>query len=168
MSLQRPTRQTPADVFPSSQKMSSRAQASNNHTVHINDDSSLQELFSQPNIPRDAKVVALILKSMGVEHYEPRVVNQLLEFIHRYTTEVLEDAQLYASHAEKSDVDLEDVRLAIQSRVNLSFTNPPPRELLMELAQKRNGMPLPAVAPTEVRLPQQQHCLVNPNYQVLQ
>ena len=47
-----------------------------------------------------------------------------------YTTEVLEDAQLYASHAEKSDVDLEDVRLAIQSRVNLSFTNPPPREVV--------------------------------------
>ena len=33
--------------------------------------------------PRDAKIIALILKSMGVEDYEPRVIPQFLEFAYR-------------------------------------------------------------------------------------
>lgn len=52
-------------------------------------------------LPRDAKVVAGILSSMGVDDYEPRVLNQLLEFIYRYVSEVLEDAKVYAAHANK-------------------------------------------------------------------
>ena len=34
-------------------------------------------------IPRDAAVVINILRSMGVKEWEPRVVNQLMEFVHR-------------------------------------------------------------------------------------
>ena len=34
-------------------------------------------------IPRDALVIQAILKDMGITEYEPRVVNQLLEFIYR-------------------------------------------------------------------------------------
>ena len=33
-------------------------------------------------LPRDAKLIQLILSSMGVEEYEPRVVNQLMEFMY--------------------------------------------------------------------------------------
>lgn len=34
-------------------------------------------------IPRDAQVIQAILKDMGIIEYEPRVINQLLEFIYR-------------------------------------------------------------------------------------
>jgi hypothetical protein len=34
-------------------------------------------------IPRDALVIQAILKDMGITEYEPRVINQLLEFIYR-------------------------------------------------------------------------------------
>ena len=37
-------------------------------------------------IPRDAAVVINILRSMGVKEWEPRVVNQLMEFVHRTST----------------------------------------------------------------------------------
>ena len=37
-------------------------------------------------IPRDAAVVINVLRSMGVEEWEPRVVNQLMEFVHRTYT----------------------------------------------------------------------------------
>ena len=37
-------------------------------------------------IPRDAAVVINVLRSMGVEEWEPRVVNQLMEFVHRTST----------------------------------------------------------------------------------
>ena len=33
--------------------------------------------------PRDARIVSLILQSLGVDNYDPRVVPQLLEFAHR-------------------------------------------------------------------------------------
>ena len=35
------------------------------------------------DLPKDAKVIIELLRSMGVENYEPRVVNQLLEFMYR-------------------------------------------------------------------------------------
>lgn len=35
------------------------------------------------NYPKDALVIATILKEMGVQDYEPRVVSQLLELIYR-------------------------------------------------------------------------------------
>ena len=79
--------------------------------------------------PKEAETIAKIIESTGVTDYEPRVVNQLLEFTHRYLHDVFKDASVYSEHANKPDLDLEDVRLAIQSRVNFSFTQPPPREV---------------------------------------
>lgn len=34
-------------------------------------------------IPKDAQVIMSILKELGINEYEPRVVNQLLEFTYR-------------------------------------------------------------------------------------
>lgn len=39
-------------------------------------------ILNDPEVPRDAKVMSMILKSMGVDQYEPRVVNQILEFMY--------------------------------------------------------------------------------------
>ncbi len=36
---------------------------------------------------------------------------------------------LYAEHAGRSAIDLDDVKMAIQARVNAEFTGPPPREV---------------------------------------
>eukprot|EP01028_Stygiella_incarcerata_P010080 TRINITY_DN5083_c0_g1_i1.p1 TRINITY_DN5083_c0_g1~~TRINITY_DN5083_c0_g1_i1.p1 ORF type:complete len:151 (+),score=23.21 TRINITY_DN5083_c0_g1_i1:59-454(+) len=75
--------------------------------------------------PREAQYVAQILEAMGVDDYEPQVVRQLMEFSHRYITGVLRDAQSYMEYAGHTELHLEDVKLAIQSRVNYSFTTPP-------------------------------------------
>ncbi|KAM7338832.1 hypothetical protein ACRRTK_002316 [Alexandromys fortis] len=80
------------------------------------------------NAPRDALVMAQILKDMGITEYEPRVINQMLEFAFRYVTTILDDAKIYSSHAKKPTVDADDVRLAIQCRADQSFTSPPPRD----------------------------------------
>jgi hypothetical protein len=50
----------------------------------------------EKDLPRDAKVIESILKSMGVEDHEPRVLNQFLEFMHKYVADVLLDAQAYS------------------------------------------------------------------------
>lgn len=84
-------------------------------------------------VPRDARLIALILSSMGVSDVEPSVLLQLLEFAHRYAYDVLSDALVYSDHANSrqagSNLSLEDVQLAIQSRVNYSFTKPPEKDV---------------------------------------
>nr|1TAF_A Chain A, TFIID TBP ASSOCIATED FACTOR 42 [Drosophila melanogaster] len=64
--------------------------------------------------PKDAQVIMSILKELNVQEYEPRVVNQLLEFTFRYVTSILDDAKVYANHARKKTIDLDDVRLATE------------------------------------------------------
>lgn len=44
-------------------------------------------------------------------------------------SDVLSDALVYKDHSDRNELDLNDVRLAIQSRVNYSFTEPPPEEV---------------------------------------
>ncbi|CAI9114417.1 OLC1v1015135C1 [Oldenlandia corymbosa var. corymbosa] len=120
----------------------------------------------QQEMPRDAKIVKSLLKSMGVEEYEPRVIHQFLELWYRYVVDVLTDAQVYSEHAGKSVIDSDDVKLAIQSKVNFSFSQPPPREVLLELARSRNKIPLPkTINPTGIPLPPEQDTLISPNYQ---
>lgn len=81
-------------------------------------------------MPRDAKIVKSLLKSMGVEDHEPCVINKLLDLWYRYVFDLLTDAQVYSEHAGKSAIDCDDVKLAIQSKVNFSFSQPPPREVI--------------------------------------
>ncbi|CEG70512.1 Putative Transcription initiation factor TFIID subunit 9B [Rhizopus microsporus] len=122
----------------------------------------------QPAQPRDARLISLILQSLGVEDYDPKVVHQLLEFAHRYTTDVLQDALVYAEHANKMDIELEDIQLAIQGRVNHSFTTPPPKEFLLELAQEKNKAPLPLIPEKYgIRLPAEKHCLTGINFSIV-
>lgn len=81
-------------------------------------------------MPRDAKILKCLLKSMGVEEHEPCVINKFLEVWYRYVVDVLTDAQVYSEHAGKSAIDCDDVKLAVQSEVNFSFSQPPPREVI--------------------------------------
>lgn len=78
-----------------------------------------------------AWVVKELLRSMGVGEgeYDPRVLHQFLELGYRYVVDVLFDAQVYADHAGKLSIDPDDIRLAIQSKVNFSFSQPAPREV---------------------------------------
>ncbi|KAJ0082609.1 hypothetical protein Patl1_10793 [Pistacia atlantica] len=120
------------------------------------------------NMPRDAKIVKSLLKSMGVEDYEPRVIHQFLELWYRYVVDVLTDAQVYSEHAGKSYIDFDDIKLSIQSKVNFSFSQPPPREVLLQLSRTRNSIPLPKViASPGIALPPEQDTLLGPNYQPL-
>ncbi|KAK3818897.1 MAG: transcription initiation factor IID, 31kD subunit-domain-containing protein [Benniella sp.] len=124
--------------------------------------------MAQAPQPRDAKVISLILQSLAVEDAEQKVIHQLLEFAHRYTTDVFQDALLYSEHAGRTEVVLDDVKLAIQGRVNHSFTSPPPKEFLLELAEEKNKVPLPLIPEKYgIRLPHERHCLTAVNFQLI-
>jgi len=118
-------------------------------------------------LPKDAQLMASILKDMGVSDHEPKVINQMLEFTYRYVTDILDDAKAYSSHANKKTVDCEDVALAVHSKMDNAFTTPPPRELVLELARSKNSQPLPLIKQgIGLRLPPDRFCFLSPNYRV--
>ena len=46
-----------------------------------------------------------------------------------YVTDVIEDARVYSQHANRKNMNLEDVKLAVTQKLDHSFTSPPPREV---------------------------------------
>lgn len=46
-----------------------------------------------------------------------------------YVTCILDDAKVYANHAKKKVIELDDVKLACQMTLEKAFTAPPPREV---------------------------------------
>lgn len=119
------------------------------------------------SIPKDAQVMASILKDMGIIEYEPRVINQMLEFTYRYITNILDDARVFSTHAKKKNLDVDDVKLAIQMQMDRSFTTPPPRDILIDISRQRNNMPLPLIKPhCGPRLPPDRYCLSQCNYRL--
>ncbi|XP_063702324.1 transcription initiation factor TFIID subunit 9 [Culicoides brevitarsis] len=122
---------------------------------------------TQSKIPKDAQVIISILKEIGIQDYEPRVVNQLLEFTYRYVTCILDDAKVYANHAKKKVIDAKDVKLASQMMLDKAFTNPPARDVLFEVAKAKNSTPLPLVKINcGLRLPPDRYCLSACNYKL--
>src|SRR5687768_8814612 len=125
---------------------------------------TLDQIAKNQEIPGDARAIARILKSMGVERCEPRVVDQLLGFMHRYVSEILQDSLLYCEHASRKpeQMQFDDVQLAISTRVgdqSSSFAQPP-LEFLLELSQQTNAVRLPQITKKYgIALPPDQFCL---------
>lgn len=96
-------------------------------------------------IPRDAAVMHAVLKEMGANVYEQRVVNQMLEYVYRYVTGVVEEARVYSTYAKKKTVDMDDVRLAIKMLTERSVTCVPPREVAYLYYLKNNMNTIPTM-----------------------
>ena len=90
-------------------------------------------LMSRPSdtLPTTARAIALLLSSTpSVQDAQPGVLHQLLEFSHRYTTQVLTDAGVYAEHAGRGGkIDMDDITLAVQARVGWEFGGRVPKEV---------------------------------------
>lgn len=52
-----------------------------------------------------------------------------LHYCAGYVTSTLEDARVYATHANKKVIDVEDVQLAVHMQLDKNFTTPPPRDV---------------------------------------
>lgn len=84
-----------------------------------------------------------------------------------YITCILDDSRIYANHAKKKFIDLDDVRLAVKMQLDRTFTNPPPRDVLLDVARAKNNIPLPFVKPHNgLRIPPDRYCLNATNYRL--
>ena len=50
-----------------------------------------------------------------------------------YITNLLEDAKAFSNHAGKKTIDSEDIKMAIKSKVDYSFTTTPPRDVFKRI-----------------------------------
>ncbi|CAF3497738.1 unnamed protein product [Rotaria sordida] len=78
----------------------------------------------QNRLPKDGIVVQTMLQEMGITNYEPKLIPMVLDFMHQYTTDVLEEAKLYSIHAGRKQVELEDIKLACQNWAEEHSTMP--------------------------------------------
>ena len=123
--------------------------------------------MDEKTMPKDGRAIISILKDMGITDFEPRVVSQLLEFSYRYISTILEDSRTFSVHARKKGVDLDDVKLAVEMHSDHNLTSPPPRDLLLEVAARRNSIPLPIPKQSGgLKLPPERFCLTNTNYRL--
>ncbi|KAI6251315.1 Transcription initiation factor TFIID subunit 9 [Erysiphe necator] len=133
--------------------------------------------------PRDARLIHLLLSSLGCTAYQERVPLQLLDFAYRHSSSVLSDALHLSSDAyisqqvrardappgglqrDDGQVSASTVQLAIQSRLQYQFGGGNGsglnKEFLMEIALARNRVSLPRVLQNEwgVRLPSERFVL---------
>lgn len=120
------------------------------------------------SLPRDAKLTCLLLESLGVSDYDPLVIHQLLELGHRHITQILGDASIYAEHADRKDISLEDCKLALQGKLSSSFTSPPSKDFLLDLAEKKNSIPLPQIPEKfGLRLPAERLTITAPQVKIV-
>lgn len=120
--------------------------------------------------PSDARLVHLLLSSLGVHAYTERVPLQILDFAYRYTSSILSDAIAYEppSHnttsskkAAKDDegVSLNALRTAVATRAAQQFSPALPKEFMSDIAAERNRIALPRVEREfGIRLPPERYC----------
>jgi transcription initiation factor TFIID subunit 9B len=128
--------------------------------------------------PRDARLIHMLLSSLGCTAYQERVPLQLLDFAYRHSSSILSDALHLSSDAYVSQqtrardappgggfreadgqVSANAVMLAIQSRLQYQFGGSGgvgggaggglSKEFLIEMAQARNKVALPRVLQNE-------------------
>jgi transcription initiation factor TFIID subunit 9B len=82
-------------------------------------------------LPPTARAIALLLASTPtVQDAQPGVLHQLLEFAHRYTAQILNDALAYADHAGRAGkIELDDITLAVQARVGWELGGRIPKDV---------------------------------------
>jgi transcription initiation factor TFIID subunit 9B len=125
--------------------------------------------------PRDARLMHMVLANLGISAYHERVPLQLLDFAYRYTSTILQDAQLASSLSSNNNnnntananvpVDLPAVRLAVASKLNYQFQSSLPKSFLMELAAEKNRIQLPAVGKEwGLRLPPEKYVLTGTGF----
>lgn len=91
-----------------------------------------------------------------------------------YTLEVLQDAQVYAEHAQRprdpsaastSPLEVDDLRMAVSSKLEHSYSSPLPKEFLLPLAAQINRVPLPILPESYgIRLPHERDRLTAVNW----
>lgn len=123
-------------------------------------------MSGKTDVPKEVLAISEILQSMNVTDYDGLVVEMLLEFFHRYTTDILNESMLVSTFAGRNGViDIQDVKIALKGISMNQFVEPPGLDFLLELAAEKNkeGVKIVKNSPN-IMLPPKKHCLSERNY----
>jgi len=101
-----------------------------------------------------------ILHSMGIDQYEPQVIQALSEYARRITSELLCDAKDYSNHAQKNDIDSDDMDLAIKLSMHRRSGIAANTELMNKFARTINSQDLSEIIDKErvlIKYPRKLH-----------
>mmetsp|Transcript_4915 Transcript_4915/g.4690 ORF Transcript_4915/g.4690 Transcript_4915/m.4690 type:complete len:194 (-) Transcript_4915:31-612(-) len=122
-------------------------------------------------IPFFEKSIIDIFERNGIEEYDMQTIQQILKFMQKYSNEVYRKADLIRIHADKKreNVNVDDVKLAIEAHNENSFYKPLSKETIENIARRRNVNPIPA--PTDFsnlidQIPESDYTLTQPNFEV--
>ena len=83
-----------------------------------------------------------ILASMGIESYDPLVVEALKEYAHMFAGEIICDATDYCRHRGKGEIEVADAKLAMNLTKNLNVAVTPHERIINETRDLINRVPL--------------------------
>lgn len=172
----------PATPPPSDQSTKQEPQSTINTSTTIKPDPEVPLTSAQDDgtskRPRDARLIHLVLTSLGINSYQERVPLQLLDFAYRYTSGVLNDSLRLSADGYTSqqgggggggkrgggdggeNITVTSLRQAIAARQEYTFEGALPKEFLLEQAAERNRIALPKVERGYgVQLPPEKYCL---------
>lgn len=117
--------------------------------------------------PREYQSIKRILTSM-VPEYSKDVPIMLHEFFDRYVTEIISGAKIHAER-RNDEITEDDIELAISAKSQFSFQSGPNLdELKQQAAVINKEKKLPNLSDKlALLLPQEEFCLLAPNYQLL-
>ncbi|XP_022180214.1 transcription initiation factor TFIID subunit 9B-like isoform X2 [Myzus persicae] len=128
---------------------------------------SSQGKSGKHNVPKDTQIIVSMMKDLGIDEYDQQVLNHLLEFNYRYTTQLLDDAKTFSNFAKKKNVDADDVKIAIQLAQDGTFCRPPPSDVLMTAGLEVNNISLPPLRlASKLRIPQDGSNFLQTNYRL--
>ena len=86
-----------------------------------------------------------MLKMMGVDNYDTAVITALSEYTRRFASEILTDAKDYSQHAGHSEIDIADIKLAINLLDSRTTGINNKLKCIHEAADDINSRPLPLI-----------------------
>lgn len=99
----------------------------------------------------EREMITQIMKSMGIdpEMCEPNVAVAFEAYARRFAGELLRDAMDYANHANRTDIDIEDIRLAIRMSDSYVTGIDPRLQIINKVADSINQKSLESMLPKE-------------------
>lgn len=108
-----------------------------------------------------------LIQKVGIEACENESVSKIKVFISKYLKEILDKADTIKMHSKKQqpEIDIEDIKLAIEIHNENIFNKPLNQDIVRDLARRRNMEPIPALSKSSTlheKLPESR--LTEPNF----
>ncbi|KAK8800559.1 hypothetical protein WA158_006877 [Blastocystis sp. Blastoise] len=122
---------------------------------------SIEQILNIPDDtePMEAQMIMKLLETMDITSYDPNILPMLIEYMRSYMRTVLNDSKRIAYGAGKTDIDCNDLSLALTFYDRKSMCLPLSKDEYESLSTTTNSIPLPSIQAEGVQLPNSKYVL---------